>query len=277
MTDTDAVLPGAEPGAASPFERDTSVTAAGDGLWSARCEERWFAPRGPNGGYLAAMVLRAMTEAVADAARSPRSLTLHYARPPAGGPVEISVTVEREGRRLSTVAARLEQSGRLCVLALGAFATDFPSVLDYTPPAPVMVPEAEIEPLPAHPALPPFAQRLVMRPAIGPPPFGGGDEARTGGWMRFADGPQAIDAPALALLVDAWLPAPFTRLTAPVGVPTIDLTIHFRAPEARLDEPVLGVFTSRCSHGGFCEEDAELWSADGRLLAQGRQLALLVS
>lgn len=261
--------------AATEFEIDTAVSPAGDGRWTARCDERWFAPRGPNGGYLAAIVLRAMIAAVDDAERAPRSLTLHYARPPLAGPVEVSVTVEREGRRLSTVAARLEQQGRLCVLALAAFATDFPSAAEYAPSPPVVAPESEIEPLPRHPALPAFTQRFAMRPAIGPGPFTASDEARSGGWLRFADGPQPIDAPALALLSDAWLPSPFTRMTAAVGVPTVDLTIHFRAPDVVADSRVLGVFTSRCSHGGFCEEDGELWSADGRLLAQSRQLALL--
>jgi hypothetical protein len=36
------------------------------------------------------------------------------------------------------------------------------------------------------------------------------------------------------------------------------------------------VFRSGLAHDGFFEEDGELWSADGRLLAQCRQLALLL-
>jgi len=63
-------------------------------------------------------------------------------------------------------------------------------------------------------------------------------------------------------------------------VPTIDLTIHFRAPEAAAiadpDAPVLGVFRSTDAAEGLIEEDGELWSPDGVLLAQSRQLALLV-
>jgi acyl-CoA thioesterase len=107
-------------------------------------------------------------------------------------------------------------------------------------------------------------------------PCAGGEAALTGGWIAFADGPQALDAPALAMLTDAWLPAPFARLSEPVGAPTIDLTIHFRAPELVVGEPVLAVFRSRFAHAGFFEEDGELWSADGRLLAQSRQLGLLL-
>jgi hypothetical protein len=39
---------------------------------------------------------------------------------------------------------------------------------------------------------------------------------------------------------------------------------------------VLARFASRTSHGGFFEEDGEIWAPDGTLLAQSRQLALLL-
>jgi hypothetical protein len=38
---------------------------------------------------------------------------------------------------------------------------------------------------------------------------------------------------------------------------------------------VLARFVSRAAGGGFFEEDGELWSRDGVLLVQSRQLALL--
>jgi len=261
---------------ATPFERDTAVAPLGGGRWSAHCSERWFAPRGPNGGYLAAIVLRAAAAELAAPGRPARSLTLHYLRPPVAGDVEVVVAVERSGRRLSTLSVRLEQAGRLCVLGLAAFSEEFDSVADYADPAPAAAPPDELFRPRASDRLPPVAQRFRMAPVVGPSPLSGADEALTGGWIAFAEGEQRLDAPALAMLADAWVPAPFTRLREPVGAPTVDLTVHFRAPEAVTAEPVLAVFRSRFSHGGFFDEDGELWSADGRLLAQSRQLALLV-
>ena len=117
-----------------------------------------------------------------------------------------------------------------------------------------------------------------MHPALGKPLFVGADEALSGGWLRFAD-PQPLDASALAMYADAWWPSPLPRLTRPAFAPTIDLTVHFRAPAAAAaiaEEPVLAVFRSSTSAGGFFEEDGELWSRDGVLLAHSRQLALLL-
>ena len=69
-------------------------------------------------------------------------------------------------------------------------------------------------------------------PGLRRPPFAGAEEALTGGWLRVAE-PVAPDAPLLAFYADAWLPAPFPRLTAPAAAPTLDLTVHFRAPLPR--------------------------------------------
>ena len=86
----------------------------------------------------------------------------------------------------------------------------------------------------------------------------------------------------MAAYTDAWPPAVFSSSDLGAiahGVPTVDLTIHFRAqlplPGARPDDFALVVFRSREARDGFVEEDGEVWSRDGVLLAQSRQLAVL--
>jgi acyl-CoA thioesterase len=59
---------------------------------------------------------------------------------------------------------------------------------------------------------------------------------------------------------------------------TLDLTVHFR-DHAALDaldasDYVLSTFRTRMASEGFFEEDGEIWSRDGRLIAQSRQLAI---
>jgi acyl-CoA thioesterase len=258
------------------FERDTAVEALGGGRFRGHVAPAWFTPRGANGGFLAAMVLRAIMQSEPDADRAPRSLTLHYLRPPAEGELLLTVTEERRGRRLTTFSARAEQDGRLCILALAALSQDFPTSLQYGERMPEAAPPDGLV-VREDPNAPPIARRFATQNAIGHAPFSGADEAITGGWIAFAgDQPSPLDPPALALLSDAWLPSPFVLLHDFVGVPTIDLTIHFRARSEGRTGPALVVFRSRTSAEGFFEEDGELWSQDGTLLAQSRQLGPVI-
>lgn len=263
---------------ATRFDRDTAVVPLGEGRFEGRVDEGWWIERGPNGGYVAAILLGGLSAAVKEPARTPRSLTVHFTSAPAAGTVEIATRVERAGGSLTTVSARMEQSGRLVALALGAFSLPRagPEYADGSPPE-VLRPQA-IEPLAgSEGASPPLLERFDFRPAVGAHPFSGSERAVTGGWMRLAE-PRAVDPPLATLLMDAWLPALFPRVTEVVGAPTVDLTVHFRAPlppaDASPEDHLLGVFSSKVSAEGFWEEDGELWSPGGRLLAQSRQLAL---
>jgi acyl-CoA thioesterase len=262
---------------ASAFARATAVEPRGDGGWAATCDRAWTTQLGLNGGYLAAIVLRAMTCELDDPMRHARSLTCHYLRPPAVGDVRVDVMLERSGRSLSALSARLTQDGRLCIVALAAFAIDLHGAIDYAGTPPVAPAPEAVPRLPPPPAVP-IVEQFDVRPAFGGMPLSGAPEARTGGWLRFAE-PQPLDAPALAMYADAWLPSPMPYLTGPASAPTLDLTVHFRAPStaaAIVDEPVLVVFGSSTSAEGFFEEDGQIWSRDGVLLAQSRQLALLL-
>ncbi len=264
------------------FRTATAVTPRGDGRYDVDISPEWRAGRGPHGGYLAAMILRALTETVADAGRAPRSLTIHYPRSPQPGGAEIHTTVERAGRSLSTLSARLEQGGKLQALALAAFSPPWPGPsLDERPMPEVTAPDPRPTmriPAGDEPPRPRFVQHLVMQPRFGPIPFTGTEEPmETGGWLGLFE-PQPIDAAALALFSDSWWSPPFGRLSELSTSPTIDLTIHFRQAIADPDPQALCLarFTTGLVHDGFFENDAAIWSADGRLLAHARQLALLL-
>ena len=164
------------------------------------------------------------------------------------------------------------------MIAIAAFPARSRPAAEFTAPMPRSRRPEAIEPVVPQPGAPEIAHRLVVRHAIGPPPFSESDEALTGGWMSLHE-PQPLDAAALALFADAWLPAVFALFAGPVRVPTIDLTIHFRNPAAAIaagpDRPILGVFRTDYAADGLIEEDGELWSPDGVLLAHSRQLALI--
>lgn len=268
--------------ASSRFDTDTAVERLGPGHYSGHIDRGWWIIAGPNGGYVAAILLRALMAEVDDAKRAPRSLTVHYLRPPAEGPVEIHVTVERAGRTVSTLSARMVQEGRLLCIALAAFGLPRPSFsfADRSPPV-LPSPDLCVKLRERHPASVELQHRYDSRIGLGADFFSGADRAIIGGWIRLEE-PRIVDAPLVAAFSDALPPAVFARATERSGlgpVPTIDLTVHFRA-----DLPLAGaaptdfcavVFTTTVARDGFLEEDGEVWSADGVLLAQSRQLALV--
>src|SRR4051812_1268860 len=107
----------------SKFDRDTSVREVEPGVFEGHVSRDWWIVFGPNGGFLAAMLGKAMSAAVDEHARVPRSLTIHYTAAPAEGPVRITTTIERTGRSMTTLTARMEQGARLVALAIGAFSS----------------------------------------------------------------------------------------------------------------------------------------------------------
>ena len=269
------------------FDRDTAVwLEAEDGntrLFAAEVSPDWRAGRGPHGGYLAAMLLRSLVETVADPIRAPRSLTIHYARAPEPGPVTIRTAIERAGRSLSTLSARMERDGSLIALALAAFSVPWSApeiaelpIPDVDPPDPLRETGRTL-----HPAAPPFTQHLVLQPRVGAIPFQGSEHPmEIGGWLGLTE-PRPIDALSLAFFSDALFSPPFIRMSEAGTSPTIDLTIHFRTPLPLTSTPnpeelCFARFRSGLMHEGFFDEDGVIWAADGTVLAQSRQLAIML-
>jgi acyl-CoA thioesterase len=264
------------------FTRDTAITRIDDGVYTATIDEGWFVVRGPNGGYVAAILVRAFADAVGDPERAPRSFTVHYASPAEVGPAVVRTRIERAGRSLTSVSARLEQDERVVAIAVAAFSVTRPGpeFCDLEMPE---IPSPDSIERPVIPDLAPaIAHRWDTRWAIGEPPWLDGPLAReavAGGWIRLEE-PQSLDAPAVAAITDAWFPPVFSRTRDVFFVPTIDLTVHFRTSlplaGAAPEDYLLGMFRTRAASEGFLEEDGEVWSKDGVLVAQSRQLAALI-
>ena len=263
------------------FDRDTAARALDEGVYEGRIDRGWWVFAGPNGGYVGAILLRALEAAVGDASRAPRSLTIHYTARPEEGRVEIHTRVERAGSSLTTVSARMLQEGRLVALALAAFSKPREAAVLQHAAMPEVIPPERAAPLP-----PPttssvsIRERFDSRFAYGGTIGSQSGRAETGGWIRLAE-PRLVDAPLVVAFADGWPPALFSHLAPGLttrGIPTVDLTVHFRSTlplaAARPDDWTLVTFRTRVVREGFLEEDGELWSRDGRLLAQSRQLAV---
>ena len=170
--------------AAMDFDADTGLERVDSERWEGEIADGWWTPRGPLGGYVMAIALRALGEAVDDPARMPRSVTMHFLRAPTLGPVTMRATVERAGRSLSTVSGRLDQGGQVIGLALAAFSKPWPGPLLDAAEMPEVEPPDQARP--ATPTLPgreppPFTQLLTMQHRFGELPFSGSESSETGG------------------------------------------------------------------------------------------------
>ncbi|HMI91731.1 MAG TPA: thioesterase family protein [Polyangiales bacterium] len=262
----------------SHFDRATALDPLSAGRFGGVVSQEYWVQSGPNGGYLAAIALRGASALVPEPERAPRSLHVRFLSAPKAGPFELAAELVRAGRSMTTIAVRLSQDGRDFVHASACFSAAFSPIAFQDATMPDALPIERAELLPARIAL---NERYVLRRAIG----GGersGPRAISGGWIRFAD-PRPFDALAMAALWDVWPPAVFARAFEQRfrgAVPTVEATVYFRRrlplPEIGAEDSVLLRVESTMADEGFCEESAELWSPSGALLAQARQLALLL-
>ncbi|MFP1627878.1 thioesterase family protein [Streptomyces sp. 5K101] len=265
----------------SEFDRDTAVTLRETGVYDAELSAGWTIIHAVNGGYLLAMLGRALGDALPHP--DPFTVSAHYLTASRPGPAVIRTEVIRAGRTLSTGQASLfqfEEDGteveRIRVLASYGDLDALPDDVRTSAKPPAIPPMEHClgpsdgpAPIPGSSAI---TERLDIRLdpatvgwAIGAP--SGKGEMR--GWFGLADGRDA-DPLSLLLTVDALPPTSF-ELGLTGWTPTVELTTHVRCRPA--PGPLRVSITTRNLAGGFLEEDAEVWDTSDRLVAQSRQLA----
>ncbi|AJE82150.1 hypothetical protein SLNWT_1774 [Streptomyces albus] len=270
---------------ASEFDRDTAVTRREPGVYDTELSAGWTIIAAVNGGYLLAVLGRALADALPHP--DPFTITAHYLTASVPGPAVIRTEVVRTGRTLSTGQASLfqrdangEEVERLRVLAsygdLDALPDDVRTSAEppsFPPPEQCFGPEdAPDNGRGTVSGSSAITDRLWLKLdpatlgwALGSP--SGKGEMR--GWFGFADGRDA-DPLSLLMTVDGLPPTSF-ELGIKGWVPTIELTAHVRCRPA--PGPLRVAITTRNLAGGFLEEDVEVWDTADRLVCQSRQLA----
>ncbi|MEU8485576.1 thioesterase family protein [Streptomyces sp. NBC_01445] len=265
----------------SEFDRDTAVTRREPGVYDIDLSAGWTIISAVNGGYLLAVLGRALGDALPHS--DPFTISAHYLTASRPGPAVIRTDVVRTGRTLSTGQASLFQYDdegaeveRIRVLASYGDLDALPDDVRTTAKPPHFPPVEQCfgaqdgpTPIKGSSAI---TERLALKLdpatlgwAIGSP--SGKGEMRA--WFGLADGRDA-DPLSLLLAVDALPPTAFEMgLTG--WVPTVELTVHVRCRPA--PGPLRVSITTRNLAGGFLEEDAEVWDSEDRLVAQSRQLA----
>jgi acyl-CoA thioesterase len=251
-----------------PFSAATSVRSLGDGSYVANLHPDWAVGDNPHGGYLLALLTRAVSDG---SGLEPLSISAQYLRPPRVGPVMIRLQALKTGKTVTVVRAALEQRGQVCV--------DATVTAGRMPAA-----EPEWSDLPSMPVNPPpdaidlsqstrffhLAEVCDMRLDPNTAEFlnGGTGEPRYRMWVKPREGQPDL----LFGLVAGDLTVPVTLNMGRFGwAPTVQLQVLVRAlpaPGWCLVEARGGTLA-----GGWHDEDYAIWDSTGRLVAQSRQLA----
>lgn len=258
------------------FDNETAVRRVETDLWTAHVSDQWSIGANPNGGYLAAIVLRAMQQLGPHS--SPISVTSHFLRPGTGNAQALVRTeLLRSGRSVTTARGTLEQGGKSRVEVIAAFGhlSASPEGDEIDIACPEIAPPEEC--VPRDGAKQGVELPLMNRIEMLLPPgteVGGSGRAESIGWIRLSDGREPDPLVAM-LFTDAFPPSIFGKLGLVGWVPTIEMTIHIR----RRPAPgwMLGQFRTTDLSDKRLVEDGLLWDSEGRLVAQIRQIGMLLT
>ena len=257
---------------ASDLERATRLDGD-DGRYAAALSDDWEI-WGPNGGYLAAIALRAAGK-VAHIQR-PVSLYCHFLSSPAFEAVQLEVNVLKRGRRAESFAVEMTQDGRPILHALVKTAADGPGYSHQHLEAPEVPPPAALETSVRDTAQDPafsFWDNVERRPV---------QQATTEEpsapvlreWTRFRptacfEDPFVDAARALILLDTFGFPASYQRFRSwDYLAPNLDTSAWFHHFSPGCEWLLIDHECLIADHG-FMAVSGKVWDTDGSLLATG--------
>ncbi|MBL8381523.1 MAG: thioesterase family protein [Burkholderiales bacterium] len=264
-----------------PLDTSLALEPAGANLWRSPSSPLYWNKIGPFGGWIAAVLLAGVQREPA-AEGDPVALQAQFIGAMRQAPFTVRTALLRRNRTTAFWRSEILQSREdggpeeVCAHAavtLSAWRDTF-TMRDARMPA--AAPAASLPPPPPRRSgTPEFIRRYDYRMASGPM-LTGADHMNSLLWVRD-EPPRALDAVSIAALCDAPFPSVWLRLTEPVMITTLVYNVFYRTGAAGLARAGAGhvLMDSRCdlAADGFYDQDTNLWSADGELLAQTQQLA----
>ncbi|WP_348729893.1 thioesterase family protein [uncultured Mycolicibacterium sp.] len=263
------------------FTDAMALTSAGDGAYDGVLNEHWtIGPKVHGGAMLALCANAARTEYGGQAdGVEPIAVSGNFLWAPDPGPMRVTTTVRKRGRRIGLIDVELTQDGRTAVRAaitMGVPEHHVPPLLSDNPVVPLMTPEPPpgLEPIgPGHRMadVVHLAHGCDIRPSL--TTF----ERRSDGgppvieyWVK----PKGVAPDVLFALLCGDVSAPVTFGVNRFGwAPTVQLTAYLRATPA---DGWLRVLCTTTQIGqDWFDEDHIVVDCEGRIIVQTRQLALV--
>jgi acyl-CoA thioesterase len=259
------------------FDDATRVTA-GDSRWRGQTSDDYWAFVGPFGGATAATILRALIDHP-QRAGDPLALTVNFCAPIARGDFDLDVRLVKATRSSQHWCVELTQgSGEVATLATAVFAERRPSWSHQQAAFPKAPPFEQIPPFPKIKAT--WANQCDFRFVDGNPDFNGAKkDTLTSAYSRLWMGdrvPRKIDLLSLMSMSDAFFARIFHATGELVPFGTVSLTTYFHVSADDLAAEnisrLLAVADAKIFHKSYGDQNGELWSPNGRLLATTTQI-----
>ncbi|BBY80442.1 thioesterase family protein [Mycolicibacterium pulveris] len=263
------------------FTDAMALTKVGDGVYDGELNEHWtIGPKVHGGAMLALCANAARTEHAGDGVE-PIAVSGNFLWAPDPGPMRVTTTVRKRGRRVSLIDVELNQGERTAVRAAVTLAEPEQHVaplLSVNPVVPLMPPEPPpgLEPIgPGHPMadIVHLARGCDIRPSLtsfAPRTDGGPPIIEY--WVR----PKGAAPDVLFALLCGDVSAPVTFGVNRFGwAPTVQLTAYLRARPA---DGWLRVLCTTVQIGqDWFDEDHIVVDSEGHIVVQTRQLAMVPS
>ena len=254
------------------FDQDTLLSMDEPFSFSGRITENWSINGVPDGGYLMALLAKAMMQL--GEMRSTPIITANYLSRCEPGEARILIEKMAASKQFERFQAGLHQNGKEKIRAFGTFAGENSDCVleSYEATQPRVAKLEKCVPVPELPNFTLFSQVDIRLDPVCTGWVAGklSDNSEIKGWIKFKND-RPFDVLSILLIADSFPPAVLTSQGMVAWVPTIEFSVNIR--NIPTTQWLKGIFRTRFITCGLLEEDGEIWDEDGRLIAISRQIA----
>ncbi len=255
-----------------PFDQDILFESGEPFSFSGHITENWSINGIPDGGYLMAILAKAMLHH--SEMQSTPIITANFLERCEPGEAEVSIERMSASKQFNRLQARLKQKGREKIRAFGTFADENKACLleRCEASAPDIAELGKCVSLPGIANYTLFSQLDIRLDPLCAGWMSGklSDTSEIKGWIKFKND-RPYDLLSILLMADAFPPAVLASQGLVAWVPTIELSVNVR--NIPRTDWLRCSFRTRFITCGLLEEDGEIWDEQGELIAISRQIA----
>jgi hypothetical protein len=254
------------------FDQDTLFTPDEPFSFSGHITENWSINEIPDGGYLMAILAKAMMHH--SEMKSTPIITANYLNRCEPGEARVLIEKMSTSRQFDRFQARLQQKGKEKIRAFGTFANENNECIleSYEVPGLEIAELEKCLPVPEDSNYTLFSQLDIRLDPICTGWLSGNlsDTSESKGWIKFKNN-RPFDVLSILLVADSFPPPILSSQGMVAWVPTIEFSVNIRnMPTTRW---LKCIFRTRFITCGLLEEDGEIWDEADQLIAISRQIA----